>query len=63
MSRLEPKNREEAFTYQFEDDVKLLYSLSQLIRRKDNFEERKPYYDALEILKGHIQSLEQLKYK
>ena len=24
MSRLDPKNREEAFTYQFEDDVKML---------------------------------------
>ena len=24
MSRLDPKNREEAFTYQFEDDIKVL---------------------------------------
>lgn len=30
MSKLEPKNREEAFVYQLEDDIKLLYSLSMI---------------------------------
>ena len=62
MNKHEPKNREEAFTYQFEDDIKVLRTLSQLIHRKDSFEQRKPFYDALETLKAHIQSLEQLKY-
>lgn len=62
MSRLEPKNREEAFAHQFKDDVKLLFSLSQLINRVDSYEERKPFYDALETLKIHIKTLEQLKY-
>lgn len=62
MSKQAPKNREEAFCYQLEDDVKLLFSLSQLIHRKDSFNERKPFYDALEQLKTHIKSLEELKY-
>ena len=30
MSKLEPKNKEEAFSYQFEDTVRLLKSLAAL---------------------------------
>ena len=36
MSRLEPKNKEEAFTYQFEDDVKVLRTVS-LMKDKEAF--------------------------
>lgn len=46
MSRFEPKNREEAFTYQFEDDVKMLRAIA--------FEGEKKFEHALSTLEGHI---------
>lgn len=50
MSRLEPKNTEEAFTYQFEDDVKVLRACSH-----NNTES---FMKQLRILKIHIQTCE-----
>ncbi len=55
MSKHAPKNREEAFVYQFEDDVKLLFSMSQI--------GVKEFQQELEKLKGHIVSYEQMAGK
>jgi GTPase involved in cell partitioning and DNA repair len=46
MSKLDPKTREQAFAYQFEDDVKMLHSMSLL--SKDGFKKH------LAILQAHI---------
>lgn len=55
MSKLEPKNAEEAFTYQFEDDVKTLRACS--FSKKD-------FLKQLEVLKIHIATYEKLhKYQ
>ena len=64
MSKLEPKNREEAFCHQFADDVKLCLSMSQLIQpgRKDDINRFREFQAALDTLKTHIKSYEQLKY-
>ena len=48
MSRLNPKNREEAFTYQFEDDVKVLRACAH--NSEDAFNR------ALTTLETHIKS-------
>mgnify|MGYP006316393667 CR=1 FL=1 len=47
MSRFDPKNREEAYVYQFEDDVSILRSMCAL-GNKEGFEQR------LELLRAHI---------
>ena len=46
MSKQLPNNREEAFVYQFEDDIKMLKSLCNL--SKDGFKKH------LSILQAHI---------
>lgn len=46
MSRFDPKTREEAFAYQFEDDVKIIFSLGLL--SKEAFKKH------LSILQAHI---------
>jgi hypothetical protein len=46
MSKLLPNTREEAFAYQFQDDVKILYSMSLL--NKEAFKKH------LGILQAHI---------
>lgn len=51
MSKLNPKNKEEAYAHQFEDDVKFLLSAS-LLSKED-------YKGALERLKTHIASYEE----
>lgn len=55
MSRLDPKTREEAFSYQFEDDVKMLKAVSRL--SSDSFK------SSLQTLKSHIESYERLSKK
>jgi len=54
MSRIEPKNRMEAFCYQFEDDVKLLKALA-LVGRDAAF------WQSLNTLKAHIKAYESNK--
>ena len=46
MSRIDPKNREEAFAHQFEDDVKILHSLALL--NKESFKKH------LAVVQAHI---------
>jgi hypothetical protein len=46
MSRQLPNTREEAFAYQFEDDVKILHSLARL--SKESFKKH------LAVLQAHI---------
>lgn len=46
MSRLDPKNREQAFAYQFEDDVRVLHNIS--LAEPDKFEK------GLSTLEAHI---------
>ena len=55
MSRLNPENREEAFTYQFEDDVKMLRACA--LNGQDTFKK------ALDTLKTHISTYEKLSKK
>jgi hypothetical protein len=57
-----PKNKEEAYCHQFEHDLKLCFSMSQMIHRKDDYESKKRFQDALSILKTHISSYEQTRY-
>ena len=45
MSRFNPLNREQAFAYQLEDDVKLLHSLSLV----DNTEHKESFKKHIEI--------------
>jgi len=52
MSKLVPKNREEAFAYQFQGDVKMLLALSKF--RKKEFKRR------LDLLKIHISTYEKM---
>lgn len=52
MSRLSPKNREEAFTYQFEDDVKVLLATSHNVES---------FKKSLATLKIHIKTYESIK--
>jgi hypothetical protein len=47
MSREEPRSRAEAWTYQLEDDVKVLRVCSRL-------PDKKPFGDALQNLKNRI---------
>jgi len=49
MSKLDPRNREEAFSWQFEDDVKMLRSISML----DN---QQSFDKALQTLLAHIKA-------
>src|SRR5688572_5481401 len=56
MERLNPKNREQAFAFQFEDDVKLLKSLSS-VQGTDNT----AFKQALITLKSHISVYEDPK--
>lgn len=56
MSKYEPKNREEAFTYQWERDVQLLQALAVIQKGNNN----KEFLMALETLKLHINSYEEL---
>lgn len=49
MSKYEPKNREEAFVHQFEDDVRVLKCLSQL-------DDLQAFEKGLEVLETHIAS-------
>ncbi len=50
--KYEPKNREEAFCFQFEDDVKMLHSVALV---------GESYFkQGLETLKTHIAAYEQL---
>ena len=46
MSRLDPKNREEAYSYQFEDDVKVLKTMSKTSPHE--------FKKALDVLRTHI---------
>lgn len=56
MSKNNPKNREEAFSYQFESDVKNLLALSKLI---DEYGDNKESFKSrLNILKSHIKTYE-----
>lgn len=52
MSKFEPKNKEEAFTYQWEDDVRHLRSLALL--------SEKEFQAYLKIFKQHIESYSHL---
>lgn len=49
MSRLDPLTREQAFAYQFEDDVKLLRSIS--LTSRDN---KTAFEKQLAVLQAHI---------
>ena len=55
MSRIDPKNREEAFMYQFEDDMKILSSSSK--RGEEAFEK------AIDILESHIKAYRSKRLK
>lgn len=48
MSRIDPKNREEAFAHQFEDDARLLMLASN--QSKETFE------DTIKMIEMHIKS-------
>lgn len=61
MNRHTPKNREEAFAHQFEDDVKQLLGFSQLIDEHGN--NKKSFKETLEKLKIHIKSYEEMEAK
>lgn len=54
MSKYEPKNREEAFAYQIEDDIKLLHSLSML-------NDTASYEKQLQTIEQRIASYRQLR--
>ena len=51
MSKVNPKNKEVAFSYQFEDTVKLLKSLA-------NLEQTDAFRQTLQTLKMHIKTYE-----
>jgi len=53
MSKFDPKTREQAFAYQFEDDVKKLKSLSLL--NKEAFKQK------LSTLQAHIDAYHKLE--
>lgn len=53
MSKLEPKNRKEAFCYQFEDDIKLLKSFALL-------DDQNEYLKQLGIIEMHIKNCKEL---
>lgn len=61
-SKHNPKNKEEAYCHQLEHDLKLCFSMSQMIHRKDDFEKKKLFQDALNTIKIRIESYEQTKY-
>lgn len=46
MSRIDPVNREQAFAYQFEDDVKVLHSMAVL--------DREAFRKHLAVMQAHI---------
>lgn len=52
MSREEPRTRAEAWTYQLEDDVKTLRACSVL-------PDKKPFMDALNVLKKRVRLCEE----
>jgi len=62
MSKDAPKNKEEAFCHQIEHDLKLCFSMSQFIHRKDDYEAKKRFHDALNVIKIQIASYEATKY-
>ena len=53
MSKLEPRNREEAFGYQMQDDVKLLISLGAL-------NDKASYRKQLKVLEMRIATYREL---
>jgi hypothetical protein len=53
--RLEPRNREQAFSYQFEDDVRVLKALS-LIGEKE-------FKKGLQTLRDHMNAYENISKK
>lgn len=53
MSKYEPKNQEEAFCYQFEDDIKLL-------KRYALLNDTKQYLIQLDIIISHIDICKEL---
>lgn len=55
MSRLEPRNREEAFTYQFEDDVRVLRCLSM--------QDEEAFQKGLATLETHIAAYRSIRLK
>ena len=61
-SKHNPKNKEEAYCHQLEHDLKLCFSMSQFIHRKDDYEKKKEFQNALNIMKTHIELYEQTKY-
>lgn len=60
MSKNEPKNREEAFYHQINDDVQLLFSLSGLIPEKRHVGDNDEYIKRLSLIKDRINSYMQL---
>jgi hypothetical protein len=62
VSKHNPKNKEEAFCHQIEDDLKLCFSMAQMIHRKDDYEKKKEFQKALDIVKMRIATYEQNKY-
>lgn len=64
MSRHNPQSTEEAFAYQFEDDIEKLLAFGMQVSIVGNAykeEAIKSYKTALEMLKSHIQSYEEKK--
>ena len=61
MSRFNPLNREQAFAYQLEDDVKLLHSLS-LVDNTEHKESFKKHIQAIQLkLETYLELKEQDK--
>ena len=56
MSKQLPDTREEAFAYQFEDDVKILHQMAA-IKSKESFRKH------LAVLQAHIEKLHKTKKK
>jgi hypothetical protein len=62
MSKYNPKNKEEALCHQLEHDLKVCFSMSQFIHHKDDYEKKKEFQKALDIVKMRIATYESTNY-